>query len=212
MSAAVNPDARAIEGWLRERLAAVLATDPARVDFARNADSLGLDSVAVVEVCADLGRWLHGRELAPDALWAASSLGALCRQLAGEADTASAAAAPPTASEPAGLGAALQVVDAGRWLRSLARHTRIVAAGDRWTVATLDGPADLVSVAYRHVDEATGEARGSTYHGGKLLESVRAWVSEPGGARQRELCVYNGSDRALALTVAAWACTEGGAA
>jgi acyl carrier protein len=72
----------AIETWLIERVSAAANIPREKVDLDRSPESLGLDSLAAVTLLADLGDWLFGRELAPDLLWGAPSLRALCAQLA----------------------------------------------------------------------------------------------------------------------------------
>jgi 3-oxoacyl-[acyl-carrier-protein] synthase-3 len=77
-----SPDSTAIATWLRERLAGELGIRPEQVELERSPESYGIDSVVGVQICADLGDWLIGRELPADTLLAAPSLQALCEQLA----------------------------------------------------------------------------------------------------------------------------------
>jgi acyl carrier protein len=208
------PTVQALETWLIERLATELGIDPAAIDLNRNADSHGIDSMVAVQICADLGHWIQGRELSPDVLWEASSLRALCHKFAVDGATAIAA---PTGDRDANttdgvdaLGAALFHANAGRTLVPLYRADRLLRPGQRSMLTSLPTHPNLVSVAYRHVDEATGEPRGSTYYSGKLLHQIRPWITPVAtetGLRH-QLYVINDSDQTLAITIAAWACAD----
>jgi hypothetical protein len=203
-----RPSARSLEVWLVERLASELSLDPAQVDLDRSAMSYGIDSMIAAQLCAELGDRVQGRELSPDVMWAAPTLRALCRSL-GSSESDSAQEPGRADGGDAGvdaLGAGLYHHDAGRSLVLLHREARIVAAGERVLLSVLPAQPELVSVSCRHVDETTGEARGSTYYGGRLLAQVRAWVTTT--PSEHQLYVLNGAEKPLALTVAAWTCAS----
>jgi acyl carrier protein len=192
-------DSPAIATWLRGRLGQELGIGPEQVDLQRSPESYGIDSVVGVQICADLGDWLLGRELPADTLFAAPSLQAVCDQLA-----AGNLAAAGEVQVPAPLGAALARIDGGQQLVLLARVTRVVGPGDRIELARLPREPALLSVAYRHVD-AQGIPGSSRYYGGLHMDRIRPWV-QPVAVENGDrfgMFVHNAGDRALEITVVA---------
>jgi acyl carrier protein len=194
-----------IATWLRERLGQELGIDPAQIDLQRSPESYGIDSVVGVQIAAELGDWLLGRELPAETLLAAPSLQAVCDQFG--ATSLAAAEAEPEA--PAALGAAIAHLDAGQPLLLLARVTRVVAAGERFELARLAREPALLSLAYRYVD-AHGKPGASRYYGGLHMDRIRPWVQRVAVEEGERfgVFVHNASDRALEITVAALAILE----
>jgi acyl transferase domain-containing protein/acyl-CoA synthetase (AMP-forming)/AMP-acid ligase II/SAM-dependent methyltransferase/acyl carrier protein len=91
--AAPSVDAVELRDWLTRRLASQLGLAPAQIDADRPFASLGIDSVAMFAVAADLERYL-GRRLSPTVLYSAPTVAGLVRLLTERAAHAEPPAAP----------------------------------------------------------------------------------------------------------------------
>jgi hypothetical protein len=200
------PDGKAIQSWLVRRLAAEIKTKPERIDLDQSPEHYALDSVVVVQICADLGRWIQGRELPIDQWWGAPTLRAFCNSCIEEQ--------APETDRPAhfegegnvgSLGAPLQRLDAARPLFLLARVDQMVAPSERHVIATLPAEPELVALSYRQVDEATGQAKETVYYGGSYAQYIRAWTAPVTGEGETryDLYVLNSGSRPVSVIVAA---------
>ncbi len=216
-----TPDSQALQRWLRERLGKELKKSPAEIDLAQPAEAFSLDSLTVVEICAELGNWIQGREIQIEQWWKATSLQALCDGFApaseptSEVKLASArlVEAEPTRAAPleeaTALGAPLARADAGRALVLLFKENAPVAPGERRRFPGIAASPDLLSVAYKQVDESTGEVRDTLYYGGSYMSNLRAWVTPANDSGDgHDVYVLNTGSQTVEIFVAAWTSTQ----
>jgi 8-amino-7-oxononanoate synthase len=76
-----SPNMQAIEGWLIERVAALVGVAPATLDTAQPFAVFGLDSIAAVGLAGELEDWLNV-ELPTTILWDYPTIAALAEYLA----------------------------------------------------------------------------------------------------------------------------------
>jgi acyl carrier protein len=213
-----TPDSQALQNWLRERLGKELKKSPTEVDLTQSADAFALDSLVVVEICAELGKWVQGREIQVEQWWTATSLHALCDSLAPASDSDSPVEPiPALASEPAqaalpaeasALGAPLARTDAGHALVLLLKQQAPVAPGERCRFPGLAVRPDLLSVAYKLIDESTGEVRDTVYYGGSYMSNLRAWITRANESEDsHDVYVLNNGTQTVEIIVAAWTST-----
>jgi acyl carrier protein len=197
---------QALEMWLRERIAKELKKAPTEIDLEQPADSFSLDSLTVVEICAELGNAIQGREIQIEQWWKAESLRALCESFFGPASRRAAAieAPPESRKDPTPLGAPLAQSDAGRALFLVLRERALVAAGERSRFAGVTASPDLLSLAYRQIDESTGAPRDTVYYGGSYMSNLRAWVTPSGSGDGHDIYVLNTGGQTVEVIVAAW--------
>lgn len=212
------PDSEALQIWLRERLARELKMRPVEIDLSLPPDAFPLDSVVVVEICAELGNWVQGRELQIEQWWKAESLQALCERFGVSRPRsvphrrAYENAAPESAPDPlarlgvtATLGAPLARAEAGHALSLLFKGTASIAPGERCQFPAIAPSPDLLSVAYKQVDESTGEVRDTVYYGGSYMSHLRAWVTPSHHAADgHDVFVLNNGSQTVQVIVAVW--------
>lgn len=76
-----RPSASEIEQWIRDKLAALLEDEPARVNVHKPIAAYGVDSVEASLLAGELGDWLE-LELPADAIWEWSSAREIAERLA----------------------------------------------------------------------------------------------------------------------------------
>jgi acyl carrier protein len=76
-----RPTTPVIEGWLTERVSALVGVAPAQLDTAQPFAAFGLDSIAAVGLAGELEDWLDV-ELPATILWDYPTIAALAEYLA----------------------------------------------------------------------------------------------------------------------------------
>jgi acyl carrier protein len=213
-----GPDSQALQDWLQKRLGKELKKSPSEIDLTQPAEAFSLDSLVVVEICAELGNWIQGREIQVEQWWNAQSLRALCDSFApvSELHSEVTLAAAPALEGPAAalhevtaLGAPLARVDAGRALQLLLKVNAPVSPGERYRFPGVAVRPDLLSVAYKLIDESTGEVRDTIYYGGSYMSNLRAWITRANESdTSHDVYVLNNGPQTVEIIVAAWTSTS----